>query len=77
MVIRQGLWLALLGLVTGIFLASFALQILNPLLFGIGTFDVPTLMCISLAILGLTTLASYLPSRHAAAINPIIALRSE
>ncbi len=77
MVVRQGLWLAVLGLVAGIFLASFALRILSPLLFGIGTFDVPTLMCISLAILGLTVLASYLPARYAATVNPIIALRSE
>ena len=77
MVVRQGLWLAVFGLVAGTFLASFALRILNPLLFEIETFDVPTLVCISVAIVGLTTLASYLPARHAAAINPLIALRSE
>jgi ABC-type lipoprotein release transport system permease subunit len=47
------------------------------LLFGVRSWDVPTLLAVA-AVLGTSALlASYLPARRAASVNPVEALRTE
>ena len=46
-------------------------------LFGVRSWDVPTLLGVA-AVLGISALlASYIPARRAASVNPVEALRAE
>jgi ABC-type lipoprotein release transport system permease subunit len=47
------------------------------LLFGIRGWDVSTLAAVALGLGGSSLLASYLPARRAAGVNPVEALRAE
>jgi ABC-type lipoprotein release transport system permease subunit len=46
-------------------------------LFGVQPLDPATLLLVSLVMAGAALLASYIPARRAAAVNPIEALRAE
>lgn len=77
LVVREGLWLAGLGVVIGVLLAAAASQLLRSLLFDTSPFDVPTYAVMSLLFIAVAMLASYLPARRAAAANPAAALRAD
>jgi macrolide transport system ATP-binding/permease protein len=47
------------------------------LLFGVRSWDVPTLAAVAGLLGGAALLASYIPARRAASINPVEALRAE
>jgi macrolide transport system ATP-binding/permease protein len=54
-----------------------ATTLLGKLLFGIRSWDVPTLMAVA-AVLSVAALtASFIPARRAASVNPVDALRAE
>jgi putative ABC transport system permease protein len=64
-----------IGLVTGAVAAQFLTRLISSLLFGVAATDVPTHLVV-FAVLGMVTmLASYLPARRAAGIDPIAALK--
>jgi macrolide transport system ATP-binding/permease protein len=51
--------------------------VMRGLLFGVESWDVPTLAAVA-ALLGISALvASYIPARHAASVSPVEALRAE
>ena len=77
LVLRDGMALAVLGLLLGVG-GSFALtRLMQSLLFGIGDRDPVTLVLV-FAILGLVALvACLLPARRATKVDPVIALRAE
>jgi len=77
LVVRDGMKLALIGLVLGLGAAYGLNQLLGKLLFGVRATD-PTTYLIVAAVLGsVAFLASYIPAKRAAKIDPIIALRYE
>jgi len=77
MVFREGLVLTLVGLALGLFLGCGVGRILASQLFGVSTTD-PITIIITLALLGIASLlASYIPARRAAKIDPMVALRYE
>jgi putative ABC transport system permease protein len=77
MVVRQGMRLAVIGLVVGAAAALATTRFLASLLFGVGAADPVTFVAIP-AILALVALvASWLPARRAARVDPMVALRGE
>ncbi len=77
MFVRQGLVLAGSGIVCGIFLALAATRLLRSLLFHVSPIDPVTYALACIALCGAAALASYIPSRRTAAVNPVEALRAE
>lgn len=77
MILRQGAGLTLLGIAAGLAGAFALTRFMQSLIFGISTFDVPTFAGVTILLLVISVLASYLPARRAASIQPMDALRSE
>ena len=77
LVLRDGLGLALIGIVAG--LAAFVAlgRFLRGLLVGVTTTDPATLAGVTLIVLIVAALASWLPARRASRIDPLEALRAE
>ena len=77
LVLREAGWLTSGGLLVGIACAIGAATLMRGLLFGVRSWDVPTLVTVCLA-LGISALAaSYIPARRAASVDPAEALRAE
>jgi putative ABC transport system permease protein len=77
MVLREGTLPTLAGLITGLLLALAAGRLIGSLLYDISPVD-PVSICVAVALLGFaSTLASYIPTRRAAKIDPMEALRYE
>jgi ABC-type antimicrobial peptide transport system permease subunit len=77
LVLRRGASLILPGLATGILGALFLTRVIRGLLFGVGPLDGPTLALVCLVFAAVGAIASWLPARRAARVDPIIAMRSE
>ena len=77
MILREAGRLAAVGIVLGLGAAVAAAALMRSLLFGVAAWDVPTLAAVT-AVLGVSALvASFLPARRAARVNPVEALRGE
>jgi ABC-type antimicrobial peptide transport system permease subunit len=77
MVIRQGLALVSLGLGSGLVLDWFATRLLSNLLFGVTPSDPWTLASVFILLLSVALIASLVPARRAASIDPMKSLRAE
>ncbi len=77
MFVRQGLLLAGSGVVCGLLLALAATRLLRSLLFHVSPMDPVTYGLACVALCGAAVLASYIPSRRTASVNPVEALRAE
>jgi putative ABC transport system permease protein len=77
MVVVEGLTLTVIGATVGIVCAYFAARVIASLLYGIGSSDPVTFIGAVLALCAVAALASYLPARRAAAVDPLIAMRGD
>jgi predicted permease len=77
MFVRQGLGLAAAGVVLGLVAAFMAMRLMSSLLFNVSPVDPGTYIVMTTVILGIAWLACYLPSRRAAQVEPVSALRAE
>jgi ABC-type antimicrobial peptide transport system permease subunit len=77
MFVRQGVVLALLGAGIGLAAAVVLTRLMTSLLFGVGTLDPLTYLGALVVILAAAALASYVPARRAALIDPVETLRAE
>jgi putative ABC transport system permease protein len=75
--LREGVLLAVAGIACGSLLAAVAGRALSSFVFGVGTADPLTLAVVSLLLLGVAAMATYIPSRRALTVDPVIALRAE
>jgi putative ABC transport system permease protein len=77
MVLSQGLLLASLGVGIGIVGAVGLKTLVKSLLFGVTATDPATFAGVAFVLVAAAMIATYLPARRAAAVDPIIALRTE
>ena len=77
MFVRQGLAMAGIGVACGFIVAVAATRLLRSLLFHVSPMDPLTYACAALALCAAGALASYIPSRRTATVNPVEALRAE
>jgi predicted permease len=77
MFVRHGLWLAGIGIVCGL-AASFAvMRLMSSLLFHVSPLDPITYLAVTAGVIATVYVACYLPSRRAATVDPVEALRAE
>jgi predicted permease len=77
MFVRAALMLTGIGVAIGVVAAAGLTQFMKSLLFGISPLDPLTYIAIPFILVSAAVLASYLPARRAAAVDPVEALRAE
>ena len=77
MFLRYGLWLTAIGIALGIGAALLVTRAISTLLFGVATTDPMTYLVVSVAMAVVALVASDLPARRAARVDPTVALRVE
>jgi len=77
LILKEAGLLTVFGVVAGLACAVGAAAFMGKLLFGVRSWDIPTLASVAL-LLGVSALiASFIPARRAASVNPVEALRAE
>ena len=77
LVIKQGLSLALIGVVIGLFGAFALTRLMKDLLFGLSATDPPTFIMIALLLTFSMLLACWIPARRAMKVDPMVVLHCE
>ncbi|WP_415907358.1 ABC transporter permease [Oleiharenicola sp. Vm1] len=77
LMLGQGLRLAFIGLGTGLLAAAGLGKLMSSVLYGVSPFDLLILTAVSLVLLAIGLVASWLPAHRATRINPVEALRAE
>jgi predicted permease len=77
LVLREGLFLALLGMGIGLIGAYLGGRAMQSMLFGVGALDAAAFSLVAGLLLGAALLACYIPARRASRVDPMIALRYE
>ncbi|MBP1635629.1 MAG: permease [Acidobacteria bacterium] len=75
--VRHGLLLAGAGVLLGVGASAALARLMSSLLFGVSAWDPATYVAVSLALAAIALLASYVPARRAARLDPIVALRAD
>ncbi|HEX5437237.1 MAG TPA: FtsX-like permease family protein, partial [Gemmatimonadaceae bacterium] len=76
-IVRQGMMLAIGGIVIGVVGGLLLTRVLASLLYGVSATDPFTFAFVALVLAAVALLATYLPARRAAGIDPIIAMKAE
>jgi ABC-type antimicrobial peptide transport system permease subunit len=76
LVVRQGVRLAALGILLGGVASYFVATTINHLLYGVTARDPLTFVVVALLLGGVAVLASAIPARRAAKVDPLAALRA-
>jgi predicted permease len=77
MFVRNAFLLTAVGVACGLAVAVLLSRLMTSLLFNVSPVDLITYSAVSIALVATALLASYLPSRRAAAVDPVEALRAE
>lgn len=77
LILKEAGWLTAIGIALGLASSVGAGALMRGLLFGVRSWDVPTLAAVAIVLSISALLASYIPAHRAASINPIEALRAE
>jgi predicted permease len=77
LVLGEAGWLTVIGIIAGLLVSLAATMLMRQLLFGVRAWDVTTLVAVAVVLAICALVASYLPAKHAASVNPVEALRAE
>ena len=77
LILKEAGWLTAVGVAVGLGCAVAAATLMRGLLFGVRSWDLPTLAVVAVVLGVAALLASYIPARRAASISPVEALRAE
>lgn len=77
MFVRHALALAGIGVGVGVSAAMGLSRLMASLLYGVSPLDPLTFVAVSMVLVSATVLASYVPARRAAAVDPLDAIRAE
>lgn len=77
MMLRRSVFLTGIGLLIGLVCSAALARLLASLIWGVSALDVQTFGAVSAALVGVALLASYVPARRAARVDPLISLRCE
>jgi len=75
--VRHGMRLTLIGLALGLFAALLSSRVLSNLVYGVSTSDPWTFAGIVLLFAPVAALASYVPARRAARVDPTVSLHAD
>ena len=68
---------AAIGAIVGLAVAAALTKYIQTLLYGVGPLDIYTFAGMSLIMLAVALVASYIPARRASRVDPLIALRAD
>ena len=77
LVLSQGIGLSVVGVAIGVAGALWLVHLLATLLYGVQATDMLTFATVAAVLVGVASLASYLPARRAARVDPVIAMRAD
>ena len=77
MIVAQGTLLALIGISVGLAAALVASRLLSSLLFGVKATDMAAYLFAIIPMFAAAMLASHLPARRAARVDPMVTIREE
>jgi putative ABC transport system permease protein len=77
MVLQRGMNLALIGTGIGLIGAGVLGRLMRSTLYGVGGVDYGSLAAVAVLLLCVAAIASWLPARRTALVDPVIALREE
>jgi putative ABC transport system permease protein len=75
LILRQSLRMTMMGVAAGVIAAAGATRVMRSLLFGVAPGDPATLAAICVVLAAVALVASYVPARRAARIDPLVAIR--
>jgi predicted permease len=77
LILKEAGWLTAAGIVLGLAGSLGVGALMRGVLFGVNAWDIPTLAAVAIVLGVAALLASYIPARRAASVNPVEALRAE
>lgn len=77
LIMRQGLTLVIIGSVIGLIGAFLAARLLSSVLYGGNPFDPKTFVLVPVVLIAVTAVATFIPARRAAAVDPAITIRAD
>ena len=77
MVLKRSAVVTAAGLAAGIAAAAFLTAYVKSMLYGVGTFDLTTVLLVTIVLAAVAAAAALIPARRAARIDPLVALRTE